>query len=692
MTDPAALIEQGKTHHRAGRLDEAQLCYRKALAMAPENADALHMSAVLTFHRGRAAAAVPLLEKAVAAEPGNAQYLGNLGAIRLAAGQVAGAVEALEAALQIDDSAIDLLSNYGAALREAGRIAESCAVLEKARSRAPDDPGLMVSLGVSCLQNDDIEAALAAADAALAINGRDGEALNLKGAALMAADRREDALDALQKSVECAPDLADAARNLGNCLQSLRRYSEAEDQYRAAVTRWPDDAAAHAGLARTLRLSGQSRAAIDAYRAALTLAPDNMRYHSRFLFTLLCDDRVSPEELTAEHITWGQRHTPDPIDPGAFGNDRDPERRLRIGYVSADFRNHPVGRIFLPVLRQHDREQVEIWCYDNGDRCDSITEEIQDHTDHWQEITALDDAAVQARIRDDQIDILVDLGGHTAGHRLRVFGARAAPVQLSWLGYMSTSGVPAMDAIIGDDVHTPAGSDQEFCETVIRLDRDLACFESPAEAPPVSDSPIGANGTITFGAFCNPGKISPSTIALWARVMAAIPDARLHLRYDGFQDAALQARFRAAFTEHGIDADRLAFVGSVADYADVLAAYHDIDVAFDTHPYSGTMTSFEALWMGVPVLALAGDRMVARQAPAHLIAAGLEEMVAADADSYVSIAGTLAADPARLAEMRVGMRDRLLASPVCDAAGLARSLETSLRSLWRDFCRAAEQV
>lgn len=688
MTDVRSLIESGLEHHHAGRLDAAAGCYREALAADKGNAEAHHLLGIIALQSGNPEEAIERFEAAVQREPGNAKFSGNLGAALLAAGDPSRALDVLERAAEQDPGSVDVLCNLAAALRGLGKVEDALALYRRAYEQAPGDAAILCGLAAAFLDLCQFEAALDAAGRAIALDKSNGEWRNMRGAVLLSMKRYEDALVELEQAVRLAPHLADAQSNLALAFQSLHRLDDSARVYRDMVARWPDIASAQAGLGRTLRLQGQPSAAVACYRRALDLDPGNARIHSSLLFNLLGDPDLDEAGLFQAHRAWQDRHAalldPGPID---YDNLADPDRRLRIGYVSSDFRAHPVGRLIYPVLACHDRSSVEIVAYSQTTDGDDLTRRVETAVDVFRPVATLDDEGVATLIRDDRIDILVDLSGHSARNRLTVFARRPAPVQTTWLGYMSSTGLVAIDYLIGDPVHTPQADDACYTETIRRLPHDLLCFDPPDDAPAVVPPPSQSKGHITFGCFNNPGKISPAVLERWARILQAVPDGRLYLRYLGYDDQGAQRQILGRLGALGVDSGRIRFAGR-AVYKDVLASYGEIDIALDTFPYSGTMTTLEALWMGVPVVAFTGDRMVARQAAAHLTAAGLGDLVADDADGYVERAISLAGASHQLVDLRTRMRDRLRASPLCDVEGFTRSLEALYRQMWRDRCAA----
>jgi protein O-GlcNAc transferase len=682
--DSRALIDEGMAHHRAGRAPAAEKLYRQVLDRDPGNAEAHHLIGVLRFQEGKPQQAVVAFQHALAAGPENPKMLANLAAALLVLGRVEPAIEAFERAVVTAPETPELLKNLGTAYRQVNRLEDAAFVSERSVAFFPDDATAHANLAAVQLALGRHEDALASAEKAVALNPEDPDALNTLGSALIVCRRLDDAIEALERAVKSAPDLVEASRNLALALQEACRYEEAATQYEVVIEKWPEDASAHAGLGRTRRLQGRLADAIVACREAVALNPSSSNYLSNLLFCLIGSPDQDGYSLKAEHLRWADRFAPS-ARRREFSNSRDPDRRLRIGFVSPDFRDHPVGRIVGPVFATYDSEAVEIICYSNSVSLDQRGAAIAETVDQFVPVIGLSDKDVAGRIIEDRIDVLVDLAGHTARSRLGVFALKPAPVQASWLGYMATTGLSAIDYVVGDPVHTPESFDGHFVEKVARLPRDLACFVAPDTAIAVAPLPAVQTGRITFGAFNNPGKMNERVIALWASILNDVTGSALLMRYAGCEDAAVQRDFTDRFAAQGIAPARLSFEGS-GNYENVLRAYNRVDIALDTFPYSGTMTTMEALWMGVPVVALAGDRMTARQSVAHLTAAGLADLVASDTDGYRRIAVDLAADPDRLSALRTAMRERLLASELMDATGLARALEGAWRSMWQRWC------
>ena len=688
MNDPQA-IENAINHHKAGRFHEAETIYRRILSEEPEHAETLHLLGIMAYQQERLDDAIAYFQRAIESDSSVGKYHGNLGTVHAAAGRVEEAIDHLERAAILDPDNANVHNSLGAARRELGEADAAIASYREAIRIDPDHAMAHGNLAIALLQAGTIDDALASANAAVAADGADATHHNTLATCLMSAGRQEEGVAALEAAIGLDPGLIEAHRNLGLHLQQSGRLDEAEARFREVIALKPGDAAGQANLAITLRRQGRGEEAIPYYRGAVAAEPGNAVYRSNLLFMLNASREVSDRELFEEHRRWNEIHAAplkSVIRPHA--NDRDPDRRLRIGYVSPDLRRHPVATYLLPVLANHDPAAVETVCYAAVAAPDEVTARLRERAGRWRDVTRLDDAALADAVREDGIDILVDLAGHTARNRLLAFARKPAPVQAAWAGYPNTTGLDAMDYLIGDPVQTPDSLAPLYSETIVRMTRTMLCFEPFADAPPVVPLPALEADAITFGSLNNPGKLAAPVIELWAQVLEAVPGSRLVLKYPGLDDGPTGAHLLAAFARHGVAAERLELRGATP-HGEVLGAYDDIDIALDPSPYSGNMTTVEALWMGVPVVTLAGSRFSARMSAGHLTTAGLGELIAGDESGYLGIVRRLAGDLDGLAAMRAGLRRRLADSALCDGAGFTRDLEALYRDMWRRWCAEA---
>jgi predicted O-linked N-acetylglucosamine transferase (SPINDLY family) len=658
----------------------------KAVGLDPQNTPyRLNFGGIL-LQLGRAREACEALDRAAFLDPGNWEAHNQLGLARERAGSFDAAEAAFRKALALKPDYREAHNNLGVLLHRLGRNEEAEASLRRALEIEARSPEALGNLGLVLRARGRAAEAVAAYEAALALNPQNPAMLTNLGNALVDLSRREDAAACFRDAVALAPDFADAYYNWGSlCLRS-NQFQLAYEKFRAALAIDPNSGEAEAGLASALHDLGRIDEAIEAGRRALLLRPQDVDAHSQLLFRLLHSSEITPRQVFEEHREWARRHAED-LSSGLaeHANSREPERRLRVGYVSGDFRHHSVAQFLEPVLARHDRDAFEIFCYDNLARSDETTERLHRSADGWREIASLDDAAVADAVRADRIDVLVDLSGHTKFNRLLVFARRPAPVQASWLGYLNTTGLDAIGYRITDGRASPEGMFDAFhTERLVRLPDSQWCYQPPPDCPEVSTPPSLREGaSVTFGAFSSLAKIGPRVIALWCELLKRVPDARLLIVGLGLD--SMRDEYLSRFSAHGASAGRVVLRG-FQSFRDYLAMHEAADVMLDTFPYAGGTTTCHALWMGVPVISMVGDSVASRGGASVLGTIGLDELVAETPDEYLDNACSLARDPARLSTLRAGMRARMSASPLMDAARFARHLEAAYRFMWRDWC------
>ncbi len=607
----------------------------------------------------------------------------------------------------------DLL-RAGMAHHEAGRLAEAEAIYKQVLQREPRNvDGLHLS-GLIAHQHGRHAEAIELVRQSVIINAAVPMFWFNFGNVLGAAGKESDGVDAFRTALQLQPDFADACHNLCNYLEHLNRLEESATALQTLVRLRPDSANAHFRLGWALHRLGHYGAAAQAYRRALELQPDmahaqlnlagvlqqlgrtdesiesarkaqmreslDFRFHSNLLLTLHHSDTATAAEVFAEHLRWAQLHA-DPLTPK---NPRLPaaEGRLRVGYVSYDFRNHPVGFFMESILAHHNRERFEITCYSGTARQDEFTARMKAGSERWIEVAPLSDAELAGQIEQDRIDLLIDLAGHTADHRLLAFARRPAAVAATYLGYPGTTGMSAMDYRITDAIADPPGMTEQFyTEKLVRLPDGFLCYRPPDVAGEIAPLAADAMKHITFGSFNHAGKISATTLRLWGAVLRADTDARLVLKALGLMDEQTRDRIRRELRQLGVSADRITFLPVEMDPASHLARYRQVDIALDPYPYHGTTTTCEALWMGVPVITLAGPVHAARVGASILSNIGLPELVAQTPDDFVRIATELGRDRARLRELHESLRGRMRASPLLDGAKFTRNLEAAFERM-----------
>ena len=511
------------------------------------------------------------------------------------------------------------------------------------------------------------------------------EAYVCLGQVLMTLGRFDEAGDCLQALLKVTPQDVEAWANRGKIFHAKGHFDEAVSCYRRALRLEPRYGGIYDNLACVLCNQGLYEEALANHRKALEIIPNDTTAYSNLLLTMHYLPGQNAEELFAEHRRWAQVHANIPGGVAHHANSRDPERRLRVGYVSPDFRDHPVAFFFEPLLANHDRNAVEPVCYSNVARPDETTARLRSMAVQWRDIRALNDERAANMIREDAIDILVDMAGHTGGSRLMVFARKPAPIQVTWLGYPNTTGLPAVDYRLTDSISDPPDERALYTEKLIRLPGAFFCYAPPADAPAVTALPARARGVVTFGSLNTLAKLNDQVIDLWCEVLHANPASRL-LVYRNTLKGAVKGRFAAKFAARGIGGERLQLRSDLPPGQGYLDIYGEIDIALDTFPWSGHTTSCEALWMGVPVITLYGKSHAGRMCASVLAGMGLSHLTARTPDDYVRIATALSGDLDALEQMRAGLRARMAASPLCDGHAFARKIEAAYREMWRTWC------
>lgn len=584
-------------------------------------------------------------------------------------------------------------NNMAILLRGAQRLDEAVACYRAAIAAAPTDPQIRSNLGCVLVDMFRNQEAVVCISSALALNPDYAEALFNLGNMLRNLNRLELAEAAYRRALRIKPTLAEAHANLGDIHKARGELTAAAECFRTALSLRPEMPEPCNNLGETLKEQGLVEEAITLFQQGVRQHPDNALIHSNLLFALHYTPAAPAEVIARAHRYWDERHAR-PRLPAApvYANVRDPDRRLRIGYVSPDFCAHSCAYFSEPLLRAHDRSAVEIFCYPTSRREDVVTRRFQALADHWRPLVGLSDAAADAMIRHDRIDILVDLAGHTCDSRLLAFASRPAPVQVSWLGYPDTTGMSAIDYRLTDAVADPPGdADRWNAERLVRLDGGFLAYQPVVDAPLEEIPPALGRGWVTFGSFNNTAKVTPEVIRVWSEILKQIPDSRLIVKSRPLGDPATSNRYAALFAGQGVAPHRFELLTRMEPVDNHLRAYDRIDIALDPFPYNGTTTTCEALWMGVPVITLAGPNHVSRVGASLLTHCGLPDMVAADEAGYIAAARALAGDLGRLAELRRGMRNRLEQSPLTDYPGFARKIETAYRRMWRDWLSGTGQ-
>jgi predicted O-linked N-acetylglucosamine transferase (SPINDLY family) len=641
--------ELARQNHLAGRLQEAERIYRQILAARPDIVEVRNDLGVLLEAMGRKDEAMAEYRGIVAAWPDFAEAWNNLGNLLLASSQVAEAIDCFRRALAVRPNFADAASNLAIALRQSG----------------------------------DLQQAVNWFAEAVRLNPQNADRRNLLGGALATVGRIDEAIAQYRQALAIEPEMPAALYNLATSLHESGEIQEAITLYRRALAQRPDFVHARANLATALKAAGEIEQAIAQYRAALFAAPDPI-IADNLLLAIHFHADFGANRIKEDHDHWNEQFArPLRGFMRPHANETSPQRTLRVGYVSPDLRMHPVGRFLLPVLANYDHRQFQIVCYSDVRNPDEMTQRLKSHVDAWRETSRLSDPDFTDLVREDQIDILIDLTMHLEYNRMLAFARKPAPVQVTYLAYCSTTGLEAMDYRITDPYLDPSGIDESaYSERTVRLPRTYWCYPPPEPSPDVGPLPANSSDLVQFACLNNYAKVTQETWELWLEVLRAIPNSVLTV-FAPHGDHRRRARQRMAGA--GLDPQRLQFVG-MSSMESYLRLHQRFDIALDPFPYGGGTTTCDALWMGVPVVSMTGKTAVSRAGLSILSNVGLAEMVASDAREYAGIATGLARDKSRLAELRATLRDRMRSSPLMDGPGFARDFEAALRSMWTRWC------
>jgi predicted O-linked N-acetylglucosamine transferase (SPINDLY family) len=605
--------------------------------------------AIQHHQAGRLQAAEQIYRQILQAQPNQADALHFLGVIAHQTGNSEAAVQYLRRAIALSGNTAPFHNNLGEVYRALGRTAEAVACWRRALELKPDYPEAHYNLGV---------------------------AFNDQG-------KTDEAVACWRRAVELKPDFFLAHNNLGNALKDRGKLDEAVACHRRALALKPDYAEAHNNLGLALKDQGRAEEAVACCRRALELKPDYAEVHSNLLLSLQYCTGITPVALAEAHAEFDRRHAA-PLG-GAVArheNVRDRQGRLRLGFVSPDLYRHPVGNFLVGVLENLGRDRQETICYSDRTANDDLTHRLQAAASQWRDVCGMNDQRLAEQIRSDRVDVLFDLAGHTAHNRLLVFARKPAPIQITWLGYVGTTGLHAMDYLLADRNLVPPGAEPYYCEKVLRMPDDFTCYSPPDDAPAPGPLPALERGHVTFGSFNNLCKITPQVVEVWSGILHRVARSRLVIRYRGLNDAGTRERFLGLFADQGIAGARVDLVGW-SPFAARMDLYNQIDLGLDPFPYSGATTTCDALWMGVPVVTCPGETFASRQSLTHILAVGLEELVARDLPDYVDRAVDLAGDLSRLADLRARLRGQMAASPLCDGKRFAANLMSILQGVWQ---------
>jgi protein O-GlcNAc transferase len=679
----------GVAQQQQGRLAPAVEVYQQVLRLHPQHVDAWFQLGGALVDLGRYDEAIAACEQVVRLQPERAEAHANLGASRHHRGQIEAAIVHYRQALQLKPDHAESHNNLGAALLALDRPAEAFACYEQALRLKPDYADAHYNLAQIHKQLGQLDEALAGNLRAVELQPAYPEAHNNLGIVLQLKGRLEEAAAAYRQAVHFRPNYAEAFSNLGAALNEQGKFDEAVAAFQSALQLRPDLVEVYNNLGSCLKDAGRIGDALACFHEALARKPDYIAANSNLVFTLNYDPDQDADSIYREHLRWAEVCTQGiqlaAMDSSEKAYGRNPDRRLRVGFVSSDFKRHPVAYFLLPLLVKHDRNATEIVLYAEVPAPDDMTKHLRSLADEWHDITALSDAQLAERVRTDRMDILIDLSGHTARHRLLTFARKPAPVQVTYLGYPNTTGLAAIDYRITDAVADPQGESSRHTEKLLRLPGGFCCYAPALDAPLVNPLPAATTGQVTFGSLNALAKMNSHVLDLWAQVLHAVPNSRL-LMYRHKLTGSVRDYFLQQWASRGISPDRLDLRHTAPAAAGHLAVYHALDIALDTFPWSGHTTACEALWMGVPVVTLYGNRHASRLVSSVLTSAGMPQWIARTPAEYVQIAANLAANPTQLSTWRSTLREQLSTSRLCDSAAFSREFEQAMREIWHGYC------
>ena len=686
--DLEAQANLGNALMQLGRFEEAIARFGVALQINPGHANTHNNLGIALTTHGRLEEGVLSFRRALQCNPSHIPAHYNLGNALMTLGQPLDALASYQCVLQLKPDHANAHAKMGDTLKGLGRREDAVASYLMALQFNPAAVDVCNNLGNTLLDLRCAEDAVAIYHRALEINPEDADAHANLGVGLRQLGLLDEAVASYQRALELRPHYAEAHNNLGNALQELGRFDDAVVSYRRAIGIKPDYAEVHNNLGNALKLLGRLEDAVASYRQALQINPDLAYAQSNLIFAHNYLADLPAGALLSQALRYGEWVARRASPFHHWSNLPDPSRCLRVGLVSGDLRNHVVSYFLegvIAVLAKEASERIEWVAYSNHSGFDAVSERIKASCHGWCVVAGLPDAELAGRIREDRIDILIDLSGHTAYNRLPVFARKPAPVQVSWLGYFATTGVAQMDYLVADPWTLPPSEEAHFSEKIWRLPETRLCFTPPDVVVSVSALPALATGQVTFGCFNNLTKMNDAVVALWAQILGAVAGSRLFLKAKQLSEPSVRQSVLDRFAAHEIQKERLILEGESSRQA-YFEAHHRVDIVLDPFPFTGGTTTAESLWMGVPVLTLAGAHFVSRQGVGLLTNAGLPDWIALDVDDYLARAVRYANDLERLAQLRSGLRQQVLNSPIFDARRFAKHFEGALRGMWIQWC------
>ncbi len=683
---PAAdIFDKALAAHQAGAVAEAEPLYQQTLEIDPCHKQALSNLGAVLARRGELAPAIVCYQRALAIDPGFGECWFNLANALRRAGEFGQAEGAFLESLRLLPSLEGAAFGLGQCQNELGKFPQAAYIFNQIVQHNPNQAEAWLHLGLSQKHQGQGSQALESFTKAAQLRPNDDKAQHHLGLSMMDSGRMEDALKVVEGALALKPDNPTIHNTLGIIYQALDREDQGLRHNLEAVRLNGQFPEAWNNLGNLLGLMGQPSQAVSAFRKALELRPSAAQFHSNLLLNLHYDPTITPEATYTEHIQWAQTHLPNGSSTPDFFNTRDPHRRLKIGLVSPDFRQHTVATFLAPFIDSLDRKSIEVFAYSAVNRPDEMTKLFQQKVDHFRDISGAVDVATAEIIRNDQIDILVDFAGHTSGNRLSLFAQPCAPITMTQFGYPNTTGVPGIEYRITDGKADPVNMTDEFhTEKLVRVEDFAWVWQPPQSVPPVPPKRVDPQA-ILFGSFNNLAKVNDRVLAVWARILAKTPGSKLWILTGKSETTA--ARIAHALEAVNVDPARVERFSRMDKQA-YFTAQASIDIALDPFPYNGGVTSLDALWMGTPVLAMAGRTYASRQGLAINKTLGLDDWIARNEEDYMAKAVALSKDHELLGQLRGTLRDRLATSPICDVKGYGRRWEKAVRNLWANWCEA----
>ncbi|MCG2720561.1 MAG: tetratricopeptide repeat protein [Thermodesulfovibrionales bacterium] len=680
----------GAIYYARRDFDSALRFFRKSLLLNPNFAEAYNNLGNVLKEKDQVDEAIACYEKAIQRNSTFAIAHNGLGVALQEKGRIDDAIGYFQRALQINPIYVEALNNMGNAFRDKGFCDEAIDIFQRGLRINPNNADIYNNLGTVFRDKGLFDEAIVYFQKSLQMNPKFFNAYYNLGNVFEEKSQYENAIICYQKAIQINPKRAEVYNNLGNAYEGKGHLDEAMTCYQDALRVNPDYMDAYNNMGNIAKARGKVDEAELYYRRCLQAKPNHSVCFSNLLLTMNYNFRHSAQTVFHEHLKYVKIIAEPLISAIApHMNERISDRRLRIGYISPDFRRHSVNYFIEPVLASHKHDFFEVFCYSDVGNPDSVTRRLQNYADRWQRIVGISDERVSELIRKDAIDILIDLAGHTGNNRMLVFARKPAPIQVNWLGYPNTTGLATVDYRLVDRYTDPPGlTDPFYTEKMIRLPDCFLCYQPGDVSPVVGPLPAISTGHITFGSFNYFPKISLGIIELWTQILKAVPNAHMILKAKSLSDDATRRHVMQMFMQRGIDIERIKLLSFEPSFKGHLEIYNRIDISLDTFPYHGTTTTCEALWMGVPVVTLSGNTHVSRVGVSLLSNVGLHELIAETPDDYVKIAKNLSDNLEKLQNLRGGLRPVMECSPLLDRERFICALESCYQTMWEQWCNS----